>query len=57
MRKLKTFFLYCDLLSIKLEVFLKAITSSFKEAKEYIVEKDDKDSNLFGFFVKYLYRD
>jgi hypothetical protein len=28
-----------------------------KEAKEYIVEKDEEDPDLFGFCVEYLYRD
>jgi hypothetical protein len=56
-RRTKTFFLHRDLISIKLEVFSKAITSSFKEAKEYIIEKDEEDPDLFGFFVEYLYRD
>jgi hypothetical protein len=55
--KSKTFFLHCDLVSIESEVFSKALTGSFKEAKEYIVEKDEEDPDLFGFFVEYLYRD
>lgn len=55
--KSKTFFLHSDLLSIESEVFSKAMTGSFKEAKEDIVEKNNEDSDLFGFFVEYLYRD
>jgi hypothetical protein len=55
--KSKKFFLHCDVVSIESEVFSKAMTGNFKEAREYIVEKDGEDPDLFGFFVEYLYRD
>ncbi|KAH8726043.1 hypothetical protein GQ44DRAFT_706317 [Phaeosphaeriaceae sp. PMI808] len=53
----KTFYLHSDLLATESERSSNSLTGRFKEAEEKTIEIEDKDPNLFGFFVEYLYRD
>jgi hypothetical protein len=52
----KTFHLHLDLLVAESEKFSRQLNGSFKEASEGAI-KLDEDSELFGFFLDYMYRD
>jgi hypothetical protein len=55
--KSKTFYLHLDLLTAESERFSNSLTGRFKEAEERAIEIEDEETDLFGFFVEYLYRD
>ncbi|KAF2686792.1 hypothetical protein K458DRAFT_297832 [Lentithecium fluviatile CBS 122367] len=55
--KLRTFYLHSALLNAESERFSNSLSGKFKEAEEKAIEIEDKDPDLFGFFVEYLYRD
>jgi hypothetical protein len=54
--KTKTFYLHFDLLIAESERFSKQLKGNFKEAVESVIELEDEDLALFGFFVEYIYR-
>jgi hypothetical protein len=55
--KSKTFHLHFDLLVAESERFSTGLKGNFKEAQDYVMNVEDEDPEIFGFFVEYIYRD
>ena len=55
MAYLRTYYLYSDLVCAELKRFANSLEGNFKEAKDHAVNIKDKDHELFGYFVEYIY--
>lgn len=57
MAQSRTYYLHYDLLCAESKRFANSLNGNFKEAEDRIVNIEDEDPELFGYFVEYIYRD